>query len=508
MEDTIATTEQLRLTLPLAAPARPQVPIDRGLRAGLRRFFLSASPMTWACVDALVIGLATFAAQTLLILSGGSYGWVANLWLATGSFCLSIVAAGLVFGLYERRTLLSRSAIVLRSVLTLALGVVLAFACLSVFFYAYASRWMGLSVCLTYLLVALPFRLLASELIASARVRVLCVGNGESIRKLAHLLTKTHPEHYEIVGHVRVLDGPERFVAARAPVKLSPRFWSEDELAFEEACPCLGDIQDIGDVLLTLGVDEIVVGLELTGHAGVNHAVAAGLEARCRVTDQATFVEKLLGEVPADHINAEWFLKADVQNHGGYEAIKRLLDIAAAAAGLLVLLPALPLLALVIRLDSRGPVFYRQIRVGQFGRCFNMYKFRTMRSDAEKDGAKWAQRNDSRVTRVGRFLRRTRFDELPQLFNILRGDMALVGPRPERPEFVRNLEQLLPHYRLRHLVKPGLSGWAQINYRYGASIADAHRKLCYDLYYLKHRSLDLDMGIVIRTAGTFLLGAR
>jgi exopolysaccharide biosynthesis polyprenyl glycosylphosphotransferase len=279
-------------------------------------------------------------------------------------------------------------------------------------------------------------------------------------------------------------------------------------LRFEDTCPCLGNLNQVIDVLAAHDIEEIVVASELASDAAVGRTVAHCLEGACRVTDQATFVEKLLGEVPAESIAAEWFLRADVQSRSNYEAVSRLLDFVVAGLGLVLTLPLWPLITLLIRLDSAGPVFFRQVRVGQRGRLFQICKFRTMRLDAEKDGARWAAENDARVTRIGRYLRKSRLDELPQLFNILRGDMSLVGPRPERPEFVRRLEHLLPHYRLRHLIKPGLTGWAQINYGYGSSIADAHRKLCFDLYYLKHRSLELDLAILIRTAGTFVLAAR
>lgn len=505
MEPTSSTYLQPRLVAP---PASGVERAARKARPGLRRFLLSMSPAAWACLDALIIGCATCAAHTVLVSVSPLFAWLANPWLLAACFCLSITMAGLVFGLYERRVLMSRGAIILRTALTLALGVVLSFAVLSVLFYAYASRWVGLAVVALYALAALPLRLLAHEVVASSRVRVLCVGSGESVRKLVGSLGGPSHPHYEIVGHVRAEEGVQRLVAATPLVERRPRFRSEDELRFEDDCPCLGRVADLADVLTETGADEVVVGTEVTRQSDVERAAALCLERRCRVTDQSTFVEKLLGEVPAESIRAEWFLKADVQNHGSYEAAKRILDVCVAGLGLLLALPLAPLIALAIRLDGRGPVLFRQIRVGQYGACFTMYKFRTMRVDAEKDGARWAQQNDERVTRMGRFLRRTRLDELPQIVNILRGDMSLVGPRPERPEFVHNLEQLLPHYRLRHLVKPGLTGWAQINYRYGSSVADAHRKLCYDLYYLKHRSLDMDVGIIIRTCGTFLLGAR
>jgi exopolysaccharide biosynthesis polyprenyl glycosylphosphotransferase len=485
-----------------AAPAMPR-------RSGpLQRFLVSLSPATWACLDCLTIGAAAYVACTLLVHGTTHYGWIANRWLVSATFCTTLTMAGLVFGLYERRTLLARSRILVRSTLTLVLGVVLGFACLTLFFYAAASRWVGLAVALTYVLTAIPARLVAHEVITTARVRLLCVGDGPSIRKLMRVLGPVQHPFYEVVGHVGVPAGPLRLVAATAGCTARPRFRTDEDLDFADTCPCVGTLHYIADVLPQYAVDEVVVGSELALDATVGRAVACCLERRCRVTDQTTFVEKLLGEVPVESITAEWFLRADVQNRGNYEAVSRLLSFVAAGLGLIVTLPLWPLIALLIRLDSLGPALFKQVRVGQYGRCFKIYKFRTMRRDAEKDGARWAQPNDTRVTRVGRWLRRTRLDELPQLLNVLRGDMALVGPRPERPEFVHNLEQLLPHYRLRHLTRPGLTGWAQIHHGYGGSVADAHRKLCFDLYYLKHRSLEMDVAILIRTLGTFLLGAR
>jgi lipopolysaccharide/colanic/teichoic acid biosynthesis glycosyltransferase len=178
-------------------------------------------------------------------------------------------------------------------------------------------------------------------------------------------------------------------------------------------------------------------------------------------------------------------------------------------AGLGLCLSALlwPVIAVAIKLCDGGPVFYSQDRVGQNGQTFKLFKFRTMRTDAENGKSVWSAPNDPRVTAVGRLLRRTRLDELPQLFNVLVGDMSIVGPRPERPDIVAELTEKLPYYAERHLVKPGLTGWAQISFRYGSTIEDARRKLQFDLYYLKHMSFELDMIILFRTVGTFLRGA-
>lgn len=466
------------------------------------------TPTAWMCLDWLIIGIATFVAWALLVFVGTGYGWVHSPLLMSVTFCVAIAVAGLVFGLYERKTLLARSRILVRTTLTLSLGVVLAFAGLYLLFYTVSSRWVGLLVVVAYIAVAMPIRLYAHGVISSTRARLLCVGEGESIQRLIDILAHRQHQLYDVVGHLRVPVGALRLVAGAVAGGHKPRFRSKADLRFQDACPYLGNVGHIRDLLDEYDIDEIVVASELASDAAVGQAVASCLEGRCRVTDQATFVEKLLGEVPAESITAEWFLHADVQNRSNYEAVSRLLDLTVAGLGLLLTLPLWPVIALVIRLDSPGPVFFRQVRVGQRGRLFQIGKFRTMCVDAEKDGARWATAHDDRVTRVGRFLRSSRLDELPQLLNILRGEMSLVGPRPERPEFVRHLEQLLPHYRLRHLIKPGLTGWAQIQYGYGGSVAEAHRKLCYDLYYLKHRSLELNVAILIRTFGTFVLGAR
>jgi exopolysaccharide biosynthesis polyprenyl glycosylphosphotransferase len=188
------------------------------------------------------------------------------------------------------------------------------------------------------------------------------------------------------------------------------------------------------------------------------------------------------------------------------EAVKRLSDVVFSLVGLLVALPLMALAALAIRVSSNGPVLYSQTRVGRNGVAFRIYKFRSMRVDAEAtSGAVWSVENDPRVTRIGRFLRRTRVDELPQLWNVLRGDMSFIGPRPERPEFVADLELQIPYYGQRHVVRPGITGWAQIRHGYGATIEDAREKLQFDLFYIKHMSFPFDVYIVLETVKTVLV---
>lgn len=224
-----------------------------------------------------------------------------------------------------------------------------------------------------------------------------------------------------------------------------------------------------------------------------------------RITSMPEVYRKLCRQIPVKHIGHDWMVEMLVDHPLFTRAqlgIKRLIDLCGSVLALPVLLLLAPFVAAAIRLESKGPVFYFQTRSGRCGRPFRIIKFRTMRTDAESDGvARWAVKNDSRITWTGHFLRKTRIDELPQIFNVLKGDMSLVGPRPERPELELTLERRLPHYAIRQAVKPGVTGWAQIHYRYGNSVEDSLRKLQYDLYYIRCWSLQLDLYIVFRTLG-------
>jgi sugar transferase (PEP-CTERM system associated) len=236
------------------------------------------------------------------------------------------------------------------------------------------------------------------------------------------------------------------------------------------------------------------------------------LEARLQginIRDMADVYEELTGRIPVRNIGDQWLLFAEgfyLLRNEYVQKLKRLLDFVAAGLILFLTLPIIGLTALAIRIDSPGPVLYKQRRVGKGQQEFLMYKFRSMYHDAERDGAQWAMEQDPRVTRIGRIIRLTHVDEIPQIWNILKGDMSLVGPRPERPEFVEMLEKEIPYYFVRHSVKPGMTGWAQINYRYGASVEDSKNKLECDLYYIKNMSLFLDFKILLRTIGVVLLG--
>ncbi len=230
------------------------------------------------------------------------------------------------------------------------------------------------------------------------------------------------------------------------------------------------------------------------------------------VFSDLSFQEHHLGRIELDAIDANWLLFSDgFQNGMLSRAIKRLVDIAIGLLLIVVTLPLMLVTAAMIKLDSQGPVFYRQVRTGLHGKSFTLFKFRSMALDAEVAGKpQWAQKRDPRITRVGAFIRASRIDELPQLFNVLRGEMSMIGPRPERPIFVDELAKVIPFYNHRGYVKPGLTGWAQVNYPYGASVEDAREKLAYDLYYVKNRGVLLDLVILLSTVRVILFreGAR
>ncbi len=256
-------------------------------------------------------------------------------------------------------------------------------------------------------------------------------------------------------------------------------------------------------------VDEIIVAVR--ERRGGNLPMEELLECKLEgidVVDLSSFFERETGHVQLDSLNPSWMVFSDgFCRTSGRNLVKRMFDVVTSLLLLAITLPVFVTPAVLIVFESGMPIFYRQVRVGECGRPFRVLKFRSMRVDAERDGTpQWAQKGDNRVTRVGRIIRQLRIDELPQLFNVLRGDMSFVGPRPERPYFVRELEKQISYYSSRHTVKPGITGWAQIRYPYGASVEDAREKLQYDLYYAKNHSLFLDVIILVQTAQVVLLG--
>ncbi|WP_137922181.1 TIGR03013 family XrtA/PEP-CTERM system glycosyltransferase [Hydrogenophaga sp. 2FB] len=267
--------------------------------------------------------------------------------------------------------------------------------------------------------------------------------------------------------------------------------------------------QSLTEVAAEKGVHEIVIALsERRGGSMPMRELLDCKLAGVRVTDIATYFEQNLGQIRLDAVSAGWLIFGEGFDQGFVRTtVKRLFDIAGAVVLILLALPIMLVAALIIKLESSGPVLYKQERVGLNNKPFNVVKFRSMRTDAEKDGIpRWATAGDSRVTRVGKVIRKLRIDELPQLFSVLNGDMSLVGPRPERAFFVEKLTQEIPFYAVRHSVKPGVTGWAQVRYQYGSTVEDTAEKLQYDLYYVKNHSLFLDLVVIFETVGVVLTG--
>lgn len=319
--------------------------------------------------------------------------------------------------------------------------------------------------------------------------RVLVVGSGREAQALAHDLLHNYGNVYRIVGFYPTGAGEAQTVQLPAPV--------------------LDRTVDLDDAVHREDADEVVVAVreQRGGVLPIRHL----LECRIKgvpVLSLASFYERLKGEVPLDSLKASWLIYGSGFVQGKLRTfIKRVFDILSAVALLLVLWPIMLVTALLIKLEDGGPVFFNQERVGRFGATFNVHKFRSMRVDAEKDGkAVWASSNDSRITRIGRIIRKTRIDELPQLINVLNGEMSMVGPRPERPTFVDMLEKDVPYYAIRHSVKPGVTGWAQVRYAYGASVEDSRRKLQFDLYYVKNHNFFLDLFVLFETIRVVLFG--
>jgi exopolysaccharide biosynthesis polyprenyl glycosylphosphotransferase len=323
---------------------------------------------------------------------------------------------------------------------------------------------------------------------AAFRRRVVIVGAGWAGQTIADLIRKDLAAYFDIAGFVD--DDP-----AKQAAKI-------------DGLPVLGCGQDLFRLVEEVGASDVVLAITHDIGSDLLRAVMVCYEQGVRVLSMQTLYEQLARRVPVEHVGDSWFVVLPVEHNGGqraYQVLKRLTDVIVAVIGLLLFMPILPVLVLLIKLDSPGPVIYTQQRVGRAGRPFRLVKLRSMVVDAERDGrARWAHRGDERVTRVGRFLRSSRLDEAPQLLNVLKGDMSLIGPRPERPEFVAQLEEQIPFYRTRLAVRPGLAGWAQVNYPYASSVQDALVKLQYDLYYIKHQSLYLDLVIMLKTIGVVL----
>lgn len=319
--------------------------------------------------------------------------------------------------------------------------------------------------------------------------RVLILGHGNLARQVAEQFRRRVDLNVEVKGFVGSQDGP---------------LVSESG---ETLAEWVGDISDLTDAANLWRIDRIVVALEnQRGALPVRELVKLRVGG-VRIEDASSAIASLTGRVWIETVRPSWFVYTDGFRRSSFtEAIKRALDLALGLIGLAITAPIMAVTAILIKFDSPGPCLYRQTRVGLGGRTFEVLKFRSMRVDAEAGGAQFAKQGDARVTRLGNVLRKYRLDELPQFINVIRGEMSFVGPRPERPVFVEQFRQVIPYYDERHSVRPGLTGWAQVRYPYGAGVEDTFRKLEYDLFYLQNMSILFDVFIVFETVRTVLFG--
>jgi len=402
-------------------------------------------------------------------------------------FCLT---SFYLFDLYDFVVMHDRRELILR--LIQALG--LAWIGLALCFYLYPAMMLGRSISLIALPLALglmvAWRLSALWFFGHPQIgeRILIVGSGDLAVEVAREVLNRPDAGYRIVGFV----GTNSDLLGKSLI--NPRV--------------IGLTEELDDVVSREGIDRIVVAMsERRGQLPTDKLLQLSLAGRVSIEEGASFNERLTGRVALNMIRPSWLI---FTGRGRKAKIPTLLRTAghrlAALIGAILSLPIIVLTAVLIKLESRGPVFYKQERVGKNGRIFVLTKFRSMRVDAEQDGPVWATKHDHRMTRVGRVIRKIRVDEIPQFWNILRGEMAFVGPRPERPHFVAQLAEQVPYYEQRHLIAPGLTGWAQIKYPYGSSIEDARHKLEYDLFYVKNHTLLFDMIILFETFKIILFG--
>lgn len=436
------------------------------------------------------VGLALLALAAVMMVQGGALNVAMPMagtqvvGMAAGMFVINLLA-----GLYQRSGSRSLSESCLRAALALVLALGLTYQIFSLLPLEFANTAAVRVSAMLVISMVIVRRVFVGHWTGQSRSsnRVLIFGTGQAAQMVGATLKGADPLT-KIVGY---FPGPNEKQAA---VPDSER---------------LGGHRSLTETARQLGVDEIVVALteRRSGSMPMRDLLDCKL-AGIRVFDITTYFERMLGQIRIDYVNAGWLIFGDGFNQGLWRtAVKRAFDILCSLVLIGVSAPVMIIAALAIKLESRGPVFYRQERVGANSRVFKVNKFRSMRTDAEKDGKPvWAAAQDSRVTRVGQIIRRTRVDELPQLFNVLKGEMSLVGPRPERPYFVEQLTQEIPYYAVRHSIKPGVTGWAQVKYQYGSTVEDSAEKLQYDLYYVKNHSLFLDFVILFETVGVVLTG--
>ena len=397
------------------------------------------------------------------------------------TFAASVQLAAMAVGVYSAEALQSLRFAIARLIVAVSLGVI--FMAIMAFALPGQTLWRSNSLyamMLSFAYLALS-RMILGSLVGgeSFKRRLLVLGAGKRAQRIKDLEAR-RGSGFVVVGYI-AMDEAKRVI----PEAISR-----------------SAIYNLADFVVKLGASEVVLALEERRNALPLQDLLRIKTTGVHVNDISSFLERETGRVDLDSVNPSWLIFSDGFSSGRRLSgiAKRLFDILASAILLALTLPVIALFALLVKLESKGPAFYRQKRVGRYGESFDLIKLRSMRADAEADGkAIWAAKNDDRVTRIGKFIRKVRIDELPQTWCVLKGDMSFVGPRPERPEFVADLEKQLPYFAERHMVKPGITGWAQVNFPYGASIDDSRQKLEYDLYYAKNYTPFLDLLILLQT---------
>lgn len=454
------------------------------------RQYIPGSVLLLLMLEALVFGGAVYLAAYFVTGDAAGFSFFLNFLPKSLLFAAAMTTSLMLFRLYDYwqwsggiQYLLPR----------LGAALTLGFVAMTLIFYLFPDTFMGRGVfAIAYLASAFLVTLLRLIVFRWANFeglkrRVLVLGTGSRAARIGAMFRSGTVSHrLKVVGYLP-LNGTHHFV---------------------ERSSMLNDKGRLLDIARRHNVREIVIAIR-DRRGGL--PLAELLECRMmgiRITELSAFFERETGQLPVESLNAGWIIHADGFENGiARDISKRIFDLCASGLLLVVSLPVMLVAALLIYLESGAPVLYRQERTGQDDCPFTIYKFRSMRKDAEKGGKpQWAAANDDRITRVGRVLRKLRIDELPQIFNVFKGDMSFVGPRPERPFFVEKLAKEIPFYKYRHSVKPGITGWAQVRYAYGASVEDSMEKLQYDLYYVKNHGLFLDLLILFATVQVVLFG--
>jgi sugar transferase (PEP-CTERM system associated) len=425
------------------------------------------------------------AAETAWVIRANQIGmhvdYIGNRFGQLLTFALSLLFAAMAVGVYGPDALQSLRFAIARLLVAVSLGVIFQ----SVMAFAMPGMTLWRSNSLYAMVLAFTFlatsRAMLGTLIGGEafKRRLLVLGAGKRAQRIKELEAKPG-SGFVVVG----------YIAMNENKRVIPEAINRDA------------IYNLADFVVKMGASEVVLALEERRNAIPLDDLLRIKTTGVHVNEISSFLERETGRVDLDSVNPSWLIFSDGFSSGRRLSgiAKRLFDVVASSLLLLLTAPIIFLFAILVKLESKGPAFYRQIRVGLFGQPYTVLKLRSMRSDAELEGkAVWASHDDPRITAIGRFIRKVRIDELPQTWNVLKGQMSFVGPRPERPEFVADLEQQLSYYAERHMVKPGITGWAQINYPYGASIDDSRHKLEYDLYYAKNYTPFLDILILLQT---------